>query len=312
MDQVHLGRSGLACSVLGLGGGSSSRFGLKSGGSRSDALRLIRTALYYGITFFDGAGISGGVDDLLAEGLAERRKDVVLSTKVHLGPDPSPFTKVPLANRASSRIARKFGSVCSGPILRKRVEQTLTTLRTDRIDVLNLHAVSPRQYPLAVTRVLPELLKMKEEGKLRAIGITEGFLSDPDHEMLRVASAEAHFNVIMVGFNMRNSSAAEFVLPNASKAGTGVVGMFALRQLLDTGADGLRQIARGAGMSLSDLAYRYCRHQAGIDVVLTGTGDPAHLQANIAAALAPPLPESVLACVERWSADQAEGASTRK
>jgi aryl-alcohol dehydrogenase-like predicted oxidoreductase len=111
---------------------------------------------------------------------------------------------------------------------------------------------------------------------------------------------------------MRNSSAAEFVLPNAGKTGTGVVGMFALRQLLDTGADGLRQIAHGAGMSLSDLAYRYCRHQAGIDVVLTGTGDPAHLQANIAAALAPPLPESVLACLERWSADQAEGASTRK
>jgi aryl-alcohol dehydrogenase-like predicted oxidoreductase len=313
MDHVRLGRSDLVCSVLGLGGGSSSRFGLKKGGSRSDALRLIHTALDHGITFFDGAGASGGVDALLAEGLAGRREDVVLSTKVHLGPDPFPFTNRPLANRVSARIARQFGSACSASVVRKRVEQALTALRTDRIDVLHLHAVSPRQYPRAVTKVLPELLKLKAEGKLRAIGITEGFLSDPDHEMLRAASAEAHFDAIMVGFNIRNSGAAECVLPAARKAGLGVIGMFALQQVLDAaGAKGLGRIGDEAGIPLPELAYRYARHQAGIDIVLTGTGNPEHLRANIAAALAPPLPDSVLVRLHRWSADQADGASTRK
>jgi L-galactose dehydrogenase len=316
MDYVRLGRSGVVCSVLGLGGGSSGRFGLTKGGSKSDALRLIRTALDHGITFFDGAGISGGVDELLAEGLADRRNGVVLSTKVHLGPDPVPFTTMRLANWASSGLARRVGSVCSGPVLRKRVERTLTALRTDRIDVLHLHAVSPRQYPLAVTRVLPELLKMKDEGKLRAIGITESFLSDPDHQMLRAACIDAHFDVIMVGFNVRKSGAAEFVLPAANEAGTGVISMFALRQLLGgaAGANGLRQILEETGMSLPELAYRYCRHQAGIDVVLTGTGNPAHLRQNIAAALAPPLPESVRDRLRQLSAapDQADAASTRK
>ena len=308
MQYVRLGRSGLVCSIIGLGGGSSGRFGLKKGGSRPDAIRLIRTALDHGVTFFDGAGLSGGVDALLAEGLADRRQDVVLSTKVHLGPDPIPFTNKKLANRTSSWIARRFGSVCSGPVLRRRVEQTLRTLRTDRIDVLHLHAVSAGQYPLAVSKVLPELLKLKDEGKLRAIGITEGFLSDPDHDMLRAASAEAHFDVIMVGFNISNSSAAEFVLPTAKKAGVGVVGMFALRELIDTagGPDELSRVAEEAGISLSELAYRYCRHQAEIDVVLTGTGDPAHLRQNIRAALAPPLPNSVLAELHQAA------ASTRK
>ena len=71
----------------------------------------------------------------------------------------------------------------------------------------------------------------------------------------------------------------------------------------------MTRIAREAGIgSLSELAYRYCRHQAGMHVVLTGTGNPAHLKQNIAAALAPPLPANVL---ERLRAVQAEGASTR-
>ena len=86
MDSVRIGRSGLVSSNLGLGGGSSGRFGLVKGGTRSDALRLIHTALDLGINFFDGAGLSGGVDELLAEGLGERRANVVLSTKVSLGP----------------------------------------------------------------------------------------------------------------------------------------------------------------------------------------------------------------------------------
>src|SRR5215207_3841338 len=98
MEYVRLGRSDLVCSVVGLGGGSSGRFGLKKGGSRSDAIRLIRAALDHGITFFDGAGLSGGIDALLAEGLADRRQDAILSTKVHLGPDPVPFTTMKLAN----------------------------------------------------------------------------------------------------------------------------------------------------------------------------------------------------------------------
>jgi L-galactose dehydrogenase len=307
MEYVRLGRSGLICSIVGLGGGSSGRFGLKKGGSRPDAIRLIRTALDHGVTFFDGAGLSGGVDALLAEGLADRRQDVVLSTKVHLGPDPIPFTNKKLANRTSSWVARRFGSVCSGPVLRRRVEQTLRTLRTDWIDVLHLHAVSPGQYPLAVSKVLPEVLKLKDEGKLRAIGVTEGFLSDPNHEMLRAASAEAHFDVIMVGFNISNSSAAQFVLPTAKKADVGVVGMFALRQLINTaGAHEFSRVAEEAGISLTELAYRYCRHQAEIDVVLTGTGDPTHLRQNIRAALAPPLPNSVLAELHQAA------ASTRK
>lgn len=308
MEFVPLGKSGLISSVIGLGGGSSGRFGLTKGGTRADAVRLIRGAVDQGITFFDGAGIAGGVDELLAEGLAGCRQDVLLSTKVHLGPDPIPFANKRFGNQASAWIARRGGLVCSGATLRKRVERTLKTLRTDRIDVLHLHAVWPKQYPLAAARLVPELVKMKEEGKIRAIGVTEAFVRDPRHTMLRLAVADACVDTIMVGFNVRNPSAAEFVIPKANAVAMGVIGMFAVRRLLGH-AHEMTRIAEEAGIgSLSELAYRYCRHQPGMHVVLTGTGAPAHLRQNIAAALAPPLPPDVL---ERLRALQAEDASTR-
>ena len=296
MDYVPLGKSGLMSSVIGLGGGSSGRFGLTKGGTKSDAIRLIRHALELGITCFDGAGVTGGVDQLLAEGLGDRRNEILLSTKIHLGPDPAPFSDTLLANKASSWAARRFGLVCGAAAVRRRVEQTLKALRTDRIDLLYLHAVSPRQYPKAAATILPELRRMKDEGKIRAIGITEGFLTDPGHEMLRAAVQDAGIDAIMVGFNIENPSAADFVLPRAEQAGIAAIGMFALRGLLNSGiAEDLKRIAMEARISsLSELAYRFSRHQAGMDVILTGTGDPEHLEKNIAAVLAPPLPAEVL------------------
>ena len=47
--------------------------------------------------------------------------------------------------------------------------------------------------------------------------------------------------------------------------------------------------------TLPEAAYRFCRHEPGVEVVLTGTGNPDHLKENIAAILKPRLPEPALA-----------------
>jgi L-galactose dehydrogenase len=316
MDYVTLGRSGLRSSVIGLGGGSSGRFGLKRGGTRADAVRLIGSAIDAGITFFDGAGLAGGVDDILGDALAGHRDEVVLATKVHLGPDPLLLAGTAVGHRAAGWLARRRGTVCSGATLRRHLERTLRRLRVERVDLLSLHALTPRQYPLALERALPELERMKREGMVRAIGVSEGFLSDPKHAMLRAAVADARFDAVMVGFNLRNRSAAEAVLPIASEAGVSAIGMFVLRGLRSPArgddaatalADRLRTLAREAGIgSLAELAYRFCRHQPGLDVVLTGTGDPGHLRQNVAAALAPPLPSDVVSRLQAVLASEPE------
>jgi L-galactose dehydrogenase len=48
-----------------------------------------------------------------------------------------------------------------------------------------------------------------------------------------------------------------------------------------------------------EAAYRYARHEPGVDVTLFGTGDVAHLRSNIAALLKPPLPEADRAKLEK-------------
>ena len=117
----------------------------------------------------------------------------------------------------------------------------------------------------------------------------------------------------MVGFSLLNQSARSRVFPHTQARNIGVLGMFAVRtalsqtarlkavlaELKDSGqlaaevaeaADPLGFLTQGGkAASLPEAAYRYCRHEPGIDVVLTGTGKLEHLQANVAALLKPPL-----------------------
>ena len=59
----------------------------------------------------------------------------------------------------------------------------------------------------------------------------------------------------------------------------------------------------GCAGSLTEAAYRFCVHEPGADIVLTGTGDEGHLEANIAAALKPPLPSEALERLETLFGD---------
>jgi L-galactose dehydrogenase len=51
-------------------------------------------------------------------------------------------------------------------------------------------------------------------------------------------------------------------------------------------------IHEGGASSVPDAAYRFVRHEPGVDVVLFGTGRPEHLMTNIASILKPPLPQA--------------------
>ena len=121
----------------------------------------------------------------------------------------------------------------------------------------------------------------------------------------------------MVGFNLLNPSARRSVFPLTLENGVGTLVMFAVRRalsqpaqlekllremeqraLVEPGADLGFLTENGCAETLTEAAYRFCVHEPGADVVLTGTGDEKHLEANIAAALKPPLPPEALERLE--------------
>src|SRR5215203_32010 len=63
------------------------------------------------------------------------------------------------------------------------LDRSLSELGTDYIDVYQLHGVAPRAYRHALEEIAPALLREKEKGKFRHLGITETAPGDPAHAM---------------------------------------------------------------------------------------------------------------------------------
>lgn len=306
MEFTRLGRTGAQVSVVGLGCGGHSRLGMRYGHSLEEAATLVRGAIDLGITFIDTAELYG-TEEAVGLGIRGRRDAVFLSTKARPHSDEGPLDAVGL---------------------RAKVEASLARLGTDCIDLFHLHGVTAGEYRRSVEVLLPELERLRDEGKIRFLGITEAFGRETDHRMLREALPEALFDVVMVGFNLLNPSARRSVFPLTQSHDLGTLVMFAvrralsdpealgsvLRQLEDEGSvpkgtarARLNFVAEDFGArSLVEAAYRFCRHEPGTDVILTGTGSLGHLRENITAILAPPLPAPLL---ERFDALFGELAS---
>jgi L-galactose dehydrogenase len=303
MEYTTVGRSGLNVSVVGLGCGGPSRLGLRnSAQSENHAIALVREAIGLGINLIDTAE-SYGTEPIVGKAIKGiPREQLIISTKKTLpGADhPNPAAEV-----------------------RNGLEESLRCLGTDYVDIYHLHGVEPDDYLLARERLVPALFKLREQGKIRFIGITEGFVPDPSHRMLQHALREDLWDVVMIGFNLLNPSARKTVFPLTAVKQVGALNMFAVRRALSQpnrlkaiyddlvkkqASAGriaepefrLEVILRESGAAtLPEVAYRFCRHEPGIDVVLTGTGDPQHLRANVESILKPALPEAVLMRFEK-------------
>jgi aryl-alcohol dehydrogenase-like predicted oxidoreductase len=295
MQYTTLGRTGLRVSVAGLGTGGFSRMGLKSGKTEDESARLILDAVDLGVNFIDTAP-PYGTEGVVGKALKQIPRDsVVVATKAFIH-----------RNDEWSSPERVVASL----------DNSLRLLGTDYVDVFNLHGIEAYEYDYALNTIAPALLKEKEKGKIRHIGLTENPIVDFTNEMLRRAVHDPIWEVTMVGFHMMHQGARRDVFPITQQKGIGTLIMFAVRSIF---ADPLRvaremkELARkglvekwlgetddplgflvhaGGAANMIDAAYRFVRHEPGVDVVLFGTGDAAHLRSNVASLLKPPLPEA--------------------
>lgn len=295
MDYITLGRTGVRASVAGLGCGGRSRLGLGDNKSKAECVALVRQALDLGVNLVDTAE-SYGTEKIVGKAIAAvPREEVILSTKKAFPPVDRPHA------------ARK---------IRKSVERSLRKLKTDYVDIYHIHGVGPDDYSYASTEIFPHLIKLRDEGKIRFLGITEAFTKDPNHLILQQALKDDYWDVVMVGFNLLNQSARDRVFSKAVANNVGTLVMYAVRKALsqparlrEVCAELVRQglvdgdalnpeepldflIGKEQTSTIVDAAYRYCRHEPGVHVVLSGTGRIDHLKDNIESLTQPPLPES--------------------
>jgi aryl-alcohol dehydrogenase-like predicted oxidoreductase len=293
MDYTTLGRTELAVSVAGLGCGGNSRLGMGTGKSEAESIAVVRTALDLGVNFLDTAE-NYGTEEIVGKAVAGvPRDDVVISTK---------------------SLVRKKGERQTPQQVLAALDGSLRRLGLDHVDVYLLHAVAPADYDYALTEIVPVLLREKDKGRLRHLGITETSPNDPTQQMLQRAVHDACWEVMMFAFHMMNQGARRDVLPHTQGNRIGTLLMFVVRNIFSR-PEALRATVRGlvdqgkvpaelaerdnpldfllhdgGASSLTEAAYRFVRHEPGVDVVLFGTGNVDHVASNVAAILRPPLP----------------------
>ncbi|MEK7174237.1 MAG: aldo/keto reductase [Patescibacteria group bacterium] len=190
MNYRPLGRTGITVSEVGFGtwgiGGETP--GATSYGPTDDteSKRALETAFENGITFYDTSDLygAGHAEELLGEVFSNRREKIVIASKVGYVQHGGPHDFRPMWIRA-------------------RVEASLRRLKTDYLDVYQLHS-PPMDQLRATPGAIEEMHALKREGKIRAIGISVKSPKD-----IQAAIEEFGAETIQVNFNLIDQRALD-------------------------------------------------------------------------------------------------------
>jgi aryl-alcohol dehydrogenase-like predicted oxidoreductase len=295
MQMRRLGGSALDVSVVGLGGNNF--------GGRIDfdvSRRVVDTALARGINFIDTAdsyGNRGGSEEALGQILGARRKSIVLATKFGL-----PMDEAGKLRGASRRY------------IMQAVEASLKRLRTDWIDLYQLHRPDA-QTPIEETlRALDDLVRA---GKVRWIGCSNLSATQVD-EAQDVAKRDglASFVSCQDEYSLLARGIERELIPTVKAHGMGVLPYFPLASGLLTGkyrqgaplpagsrlskntrhaaefiternwrtVGALEEFARRRGHSILELAFSWLLRDPVVPSVIAGATSPEQVEQNIAAA----------------------------
>jgi len=206
MQYRALGDTGLSVSTVGFGVWTVST---TMWGITDDAFGagLLRRALELGVTFFDTADVygDGKGETLLAEALGDRRDEIVIATKFgydwynYPGPQPG---------------QRERPHDWSPEFVRRACEGSLQRLRTDRIDLYQLH--NPRLNALQSDDLFAELESLKAQGKIRAYGAALGPALKADRQIEEGLYCIAHRHApVQIIYNLLEQVLGEALCPVA-------------------------------------------------------------------------------------------------
>jgi aryl-alcohol dehydrogenase-like predicted oxidoreductase len=289
-----LGRTGAGVTILGYG--AMELRGAPRGPEigDEDAGRLLNAVLDGGINLIDTSPDYGRSEELIGRYVGHRRDEFFLASKcgclIELptdSPPPYPHDYRPANVRAD-------------------VEQSLRRLRTDRLDLVQVH-MSPSRATLEDNHTVETLRELQDEGKVRFIGmsgilpnLSEQIAMDVfdvfqipysavqrDHEDLITQAVAAGAGTLIRGGAARGAASEE------KNWTTGPLSQPAGQGRRNWAASGVEDLLDGSGMSRMEFVLRFTLSHPGLSSTIVGTANPAHLDANIAIAERGPLPEDL-------------------
>jgi aryl-alcohol dehydrogenase-like predicted oxidoreductase len=214
IERRILGRTNLAVSVLGFG---AAEIGYED---TAPAIvdRLLGTALDAGLNVIDTAECYKGSEEKIGRTLAGRRKACLIFTKCGhaAGLGSGPLTRA--LNKFAAPLAQRAGigfRDWERRTLEKNIERSLRLLRTDYIDVLQLHSC-PEQV-LRRGDVIEVLQRARDAGKTRFIGY-----SGDGSAALHAVRSDA-FDTLQTSLNIADQQAIDLNLPEAAKRRMGII-----------------------------------------------------------------------------------------
>ncbi len=304
LGRRRLGRRGPEVARLGLG--CAPLGNLYTAVDDDGAVAVVDAAWDAGIRYFDTAPLYGhGLSERrLGRALSERSRDqYVLSTKVGrlLRPTSEPVGSIfdlPESDPAA-HLAPVFDF--SGDGVRRSVEESLSRLGTDRLDVALVHDPDDHEQE-ALREAFPALLRLRDEGVVAAVGagmnqwqMLDRFVQQVDLDLVLLAGRAT----------LLDRSGTEVLLPRCEEAGVGVVlgGVFNSGVLAAPGPDATydygalpdevaERVARlaatceAAGVPLAAAALQWALRQPAVSAVVVGIRSSEELAADVAWATA--------------------------
>ncbi len=254
------------------------------------SIAVIHAALDAGINFFDTADVYGGTrsEELVGEALLTRRKEAIIATKFG----------IPLDEHRKG---------ASPAYVKRAAEDSLRRLKTDYIDLYQLHRPDP-ETPIADT--LAALNDLVQAGKVREIGCSNFSAAQLQEAAAAVKAGAARFVSVQNEYSLFQREAEASVLPECVRSGIGFLPYYPLANGLLTGkyrkgqpapegtrlqapgkadlltedslnkVEALIQYAASKGHTLLELAFSWLASNAAIPSVIAGATSPAQVQAN--------------------------------
>lgn len=227
-----------------------------------EAKRLLKRAVELGVNFIDTADSYGPdvCEQLIGDTLSPFANGLVIATKAGLtrqGPD-------------------RWLPVGRPEYLQQQVEMSLRFLKTNTIDLWQLHRIDAK---VPVEESLAPIIKLKKQGKIRHIGLSE-VKPDEIDRVRKIVDVVSVQNIYNVGERQH-----EDVLDYCEKNGIAFIPWFpvAAGKLAKPGGK-LDEISKRHGATVSQLSLAWLLHRSPVMLPIPGTSSVAHLEENMKAA----------------------------